>query len=65
MSERQTVEARSVTMYKRHWDVVDQVAQEVAKLTGSVSTSAGLRVVVDEYRELKARQVQEKGDAAA
>ena len=54
------VEARNVTMYPSQWQVVDKMAAEVARLTGGkAETSAGLRLVVERFRELsEARPVE-------
>lgn len=43
------VEPRNVTMYPGHWATVDAFAKD----TGYPSTSAALRRIVDEWRELK------------
>ena len=52
-NERETVEPRNVTMYPRHWQTVDQYAQD----RGYPSTSAALRRIVDEWSQFKTSQI--------
>ena len=51
-STNSRVEPRNVSMYPIHWAVVDAYAKDM----GYPSTSAALRRIVDEWREIKEKQ---------
>lgn len=58
MSERETVEARNVSMYPTQWKLVDRLALDLAVMTGSTpQTSVALRKIISEW-DAQRRQIQ-------
>lgn len=47
--ERESVEARNVSMYPRHWRAVDEYAREKS----DYKVSAALRRIIEEWAALK------------
>jgi hypothetical protein len=48
MEKQMKVEAKNVSMYDTQWDIVDRYARSMG-----LSTSAALRVIVNQWRELR------------
>ena len=52
-NNRELVEPRNITMYPTHWATVDAYAKDM----GYPSTSAALRRIIDEWLDLRTRQL--------
>ena len=54
MNKSDRVEAQNVSMYPRHWEIVDRVASEIAAMLGSnPERSRALRVIIEQYEKTK------------
>lgn len=52
-TERELVEARNVSLYPRHWAMVDSYSKDM----GYDTTSAALRRIIQEWAQFKSQQL--------
>ncbi len=52
-TDRELVEARNVTLYPRHWAMVDSYSKDM----GYDTTSAALRRIISEWAQFKQAQL--------